>query len=177
MGNERFLLIDDDETFATTLARSLRRRGLDVVTADGGVQARAYCSHECYQYATVDLRMDDENGLTLIPALRGSNPDMRILVLTGYASIATAVDAGKRGADNYLPKPANASEILRALGHQPTAPQSKAGGEPMSIRRHEWETIQRVLAHNGGNISATARELGMHRRTLQRKLEKHPVRR
>lgn len=177
MNEARFLVVDDDETFTAVLARSLRRRGFEVDIAGNGARARDYCQRIRYDFASVDLRMDDENGLALIPALRASNPAMRILVLTGYASIATTVEAMKRGADNYLPKPANASEILKALDEDPARTGPVDTDEPMSIRRQEWETIQRVLAEHDGNISATARALGMHRRTLQRKLDKYPVRR
>lgn len=179
MSASAFLVVDDDDTFATALARSLTRRGFPVDVAADAERARECCRAREYGFACVDLKMDGETGLELIPWLRRNQPGVRILMLTGYASIATTVEAVKRGADNYLAKPAGVTDILAAL-------QADDGGElppdgtepaPMSVRRREWEYIQRVLLEHNGNISATARVLGMHRRTLQRKLDKFPVRR
>jgi two-component system response regulator RegA len=130
----------------------------------------------------LDLKLGEENGLRLIPELRELVPDLRILLLTGYASIATAVEAIKRGAHDYLAKPVDADAVVRALLEgSDTAPQGEdevidAPEAPLALRRLEWEHIQRVLTECDGNISETARRLGMHRRTLQRKLSKHPVR-
>jgi two-component system response regulator RegA len=124
----------------------------------------------------VDLRLATDSGLRLIPPLIAAHPGIRILLLTGYASIATAVEAIKLGAVHYLPKPAGVDDILQALGRSEGDPDAPAPEEPMSVDRLEWEHIQKVLAENDGNLSATARALKMHRRTLQRKLAKRPVR-
>jgi len=129
----------------------------------------------------LDLKLGEENGLRLIPELHELVPDMRILLLTGYASIATAVEAIKRGAHDYLAKPVDADAVVRALLEGESAQPSEddvidAPEAPLALRRLEWEHIQRVLTECDGNISETARRLGMHRRTLQRKLSKHPVR-
>ncbi len=176
---EHFLIVDDDPTFTRVLARAMTRRGFEVAVARNVADAIRQADEQPPAYATVDLKMDGPSGLALIPELRALNPAMKILVLTGYASIATTVDAIKSGADNYLPKPADADQILRALdsdaGREEIA--SEIPDTPMSVNRLEWEHIQKVLQEHDGNISATARALGMHRRTLQRKLAKHPVRR
>lgn len=171
----QLLLIEDDAAFARTLARILGRRGHTTHIADTPADASRAVREQSFDAALLDLRLGDANGLTLIEPLLAQQPDLRILVLTGYASIATAIDAIKRGAFNYLPKPATASEILAALemDTEPgAAPQASAR---TSLRRLEWEHIQHVLAANDYNISATARALDMHRRTLQRKLAKKPV--
>lgn len=173
----RLLLVDDDATFGAVMARVLARRGFEVTHASDLAAARAALSAAVPDYALVDLRLaGDESGLTLIPTLRAASAAMRIVVLTGYASIATAVDAIKLGADQYLAKPVEADDVLRAFEHDPD-PARPIAAEPMSVRRLEWEHIHRVLAEHGGNISAAARALNMHRRTLQRKLAKHAVRR
>lgn len=170
----RYLVIDDDPTFCRVLARALTGRGLSVETAtcpDAALQAaqRIRPSH-----VVLDLKLGTESGLNLIEPLRSLNPDLRILLLTGYASIPTAVDAMRRGAVNYLPKPADADAILAAFDPESAPPGMP--GDPPSLKRLEWEHIQRVLSEHDGNISAAARALGMHRRTLQRKLRKRPVR-
>nr|WP_068812286.1 response regulator transcription factor [Pseudohongiella nitratireducens] len=177
------LLVEDDEVFASVLSRALTRREFAVDHASSLDQARMIIESQRFDNAIVDLNLSGESSLELIPALRKLNPEASILMLTGYASIATAVEAIKLGADNYLAKPADVSEILSALGvtretsteladseHRPNSIQ-----EPMSVRRLEWEHIQKVLKENHGNISETARQLKMHRRTLQRKLQKKPV--
>ncbi len=176
---EYFLIVDDDPTFTRVLARAMTRRGFEVAVARNVPDAIRQASEQPPAYATVDLKMDGPSGLALIPELRALNPAMKILVLTGYASIATTVDAIKSGADNYLPKPADADQILRALNGDASREEMLAEipETPMSVNRLEWEHIQKVLQEHDGNISATARALGMHRRTLQRKLAKHPVRR
>jgi len=125
--------------------------------------------------AVVDLKLESESGLDLIPRLKVINPDMNIIVLTGYSSIATAVTAIKRGAADYLSKPVTASDVTRALTGERPPESGAADFSPMSVERMEWEHIQKVLKENDGNISATARSLGMYRRTLQRKLAKKPV--
>ncbi|NUU03926.1 response regulator transcription factor [Herbaspirillum robiniae] len=176
-----FLILDDNDVFAGTLARSLVRRGFRATVAHSGEEALAAARKESYDYATIDLQLEQDSGLQWISPLREALPDARLLVLTGYASIATTVQAIKSGADNYLAKPANVDSILSALTH---AAEGDAGPEaalpaeeatPLSLDRLEWEHIQRVLAEHQGNISSTARALNMHRRTLQRKLGKRPV--
>jgi len=128
-------------------------------------------------YAALDLKMDGDSGLVLLPKLLELDPEMRVVILTGYSSIATAVEAIKRGACNYLCKPADADDVLAALLSEHADLDSLVPENPMSVDRLQWEHIQRVLTEHEGNISATARALGMHRRTLQRKLQKRPVRR
>jgi two-component system, response regulator RegA len=171
----RLLLVDDDEIFTTTAARVMQRRGYETLVAND-VETALQLADENLSYAVIDLMIGAESGLTLLPTLRARNPAMRILVLTGYASIATTVKAMKLGADNYLAKPADAVAIITALSHTTTSTDMSSGGSfPLSVDRLEWEHIQRVLHENTGNISATARALKMHRRTLQRKLAKRPV--
>ncbi|GAB3382760.1 response regulator [Spongiibacter taiwanensis] len=173
---QTLLLVDDDQDFVDVLARSLRRRNYDVLTANTLTEAQNLCQQQRIDGAVVDLKLAQESGLSLIPTLRQAFPKASILMLTGYSSIATAVDAIKLGADNYLQKPASTREILAALQHVPASPAPAATDiAPPSLDRLEWEHIQRVLQENGGNISATARALGMHRRTLQRKLQKRPA--
>ncbi len=169
------LLVDDDPTLRTVLARALERRGFGVRVAASGEEALAAACAQPPAYAVVDLKMAGMSGLALVPELRRLRDDMRILVLTGYASIATAVEAIKLGATHYLAKPADADEIVAALGRLGGDPTLAVPAEPLSVDRLEWEHIQKVLAEHGGNISATARALKMHRRTLQRKLAKKPV--
>jgi two-component system response regulator RegA len=173
----RILVVDDDEVFALTLAGALGRRGYaaSVATSAEGVLGRVSAG-DSFDAAVLDLRLAADSGLRLIPPLKAAYPEIRILLLTGYASIATAVEAIKLGAVHYLPKPAGVDEILMALGRLEGDPAAEPPEEPMSIDRLEWEHIQKVLAENEGNLSATARALKMHRRTLQRKLAKHPVR-
>jgi len=172
----QLLIVEDDEVFASVTARALTRRGFEVVIANNLEQAHAQMDEHEFEYAIIDLNLAGQPSLDLIPLLRQRFPQARLLMLTGYASIATAVEAIKLGADNYLAKPADVDEILAALednsaGNQPQVPFQ----EPMSVRRLEWEHIQKVLMENDGNISETARQLKMHRRTLQRKLQKKPV--
>ncbi len=171
------LLVEDDQTLADVTQRALEKRGVVVSHAVDIGSAHTALASTHFHCAILDLKLAEETSLALIPHLRAHNPDITILVLTAYASIATAVEAVKRGADNYLPKPANVSEILEALGLDDVTGDFSAQESEgvMSPKRLEWEHIQRVLLKNDGNISATARELNMHRRTLQRKLQKHPV--
>ncbi|NVK42239.1 MAG: response regulator transcription factor [Oceanospirillaceae bacterium] len=172
-----FLVVDDDPTFTRVLSRALTRRGYGVKVARSVDEARRLLQDWVPSLATVDLKMEGDSGLALIPELRAASAEMGILVLTGYASIATAVDAIKLGATQYLPKPADADQILAALSQQEVNIEAEIEAQPMSVDRLEWEHIQKVLNEHDGNISATARALGMHRRTLQRKLLKRPVRR
>lgn len=173
----RMLLVDDDAVFREVLGAALRRRGFDVELAAD--LASTYAALKAFHpdCAIVDLKLPDGTGLELVSALAGLDPPPRVLVLTGYASIATAVEAVKLGAVNYLPKPATPNEILAALDQEGPDAALVVKPEPPSVDRLEWEHIQRVLADHAGNISATARALNMHRRTLQRKLAKRPVRR
>lgn len=170
------LLVDDDDTFRAVLARALVRRGFEVRTAGGVPDALSLLAEGSPSHAVVDLRMPGASGLELVDALRRQAPDARIVVLTGYASIATAVSAMKLGATHYLAKPADADQIVAAFGDAAPLVSVEDTARPLSVDRLEWEHIQRVLAEHDGNISATARALGMHRRTLQRKLGKHAPR-
>jgi two-component system response regulator RegA len=169
------LIVDDDATFREVLARVMRRRDFEVATAASPSEALAAAQTRTPDYAIVDLKMPESSGLTLIPQLKLINPEMRILVLTGFASIATAVDAIKLGATQYLAKPADADEIYLALTRDEPSADSDIPEQRLSVDRLEWEHIQKVLTDHGGNVSATARALNMHRRTLQRKLYKKPV--
>jgi len=171
----RFLLVDDDEIFSSVMARSLGRRGHTAEVAADGNQAQALLRANSFDIVVVDLKLENESGLNLIPALKAIRPSARILMLTGYASIATAVEAVKRGADNYLPKPAAADDVLRVMGLIGDREGPGIEQRPLNPDRLKWEHIQRVLAEHEYNISATARALGMHRRTLQRILAKRPV--
>lgn len=169
------LLVDDDPVFAATLARALHRRGHQTDLAHDGETALSLAEQHTYDAAILDLRLATDSGLRLIAPLKVMQPELRIVLLTGYASIATAVEAIKLGAVHYLAKPAGVDEILTALGREAGNAEVAPAEEPMSVDRLEWEHIQKVLAENEGNLSATARALKMHRRTLQRKLAKRPV--
>jgi two-component system response regulator RegA len=172
-----YLLVDDDAVFRERLARALRKRGHEVRTAADADEALALARVESPERAVVDLRMPGRSGLELVRLLRAIDPATQVVVLTGYGSIATAIDAIRLGATYYLPKPADADEVVAAFsrGAAPvdtTDPDLQAP----SLARAEWEHIQRVLADVAGNISEAARRLGMHRRSLQRKLQKLPPR-
>ncbi|HEY6612306.1 MAG TPA: response regulator transcription factor [Pseudomonas sp.] len=171
------LLVDDDETFTRVLARAMSRRGLRVSVANSAEEGLLLAERDIPDYAVLDLKMDGDSGLVLLPKLLELDTEMRVVILTGYSSIATAVEAIKRGACNYLCKPADADDVLAALLSEHADLDSLVPENPMSVDRLQWEHIQRVLTEHDGNISATARALGMHRRTLQRKLQKRPVRR
>jgi two-component system, response regulator RegA len=169
------LLVDDDEVFRQRLARALAERGLDVRAAADLASALAAARTDPPELAIVDLRMPGGSGLELVQELRKLDPATRILVLTGYGSIATAVEAIKLGAVHYLSKPADADEILAALGAAEAASSGPAAAlSTPTLARAEWEHINRVLADCQGNISEAARRLGLHRRSLQRKLAKYP---
>ena len=169
------LLVDDDPTFCRVLGLALHRRGFTVATVYDSMTALQSAAADPPEYAVVDLNLAGDSGLLLIPKLLALEPATRIVVLTGYASIATAVEAIKLGAVNYLPKPADADQVVIALTASTSDAPMPVNARPLSVNRLEWEHIQRVLCDNSGNISATARQLGMHRRTLQRKLAKRPV--
>ncbi len=171
------LLVDDDDALTGVMARGFRRRGFTVRCCASAEQARAACHTSPPSHILLDLNMPGTSGLVILPELLRLAPGARLVVLTGYSSIATAVEATKAGALNYLCKPATVEEILVAFDSGRDAPAVEVPADPISVDRLEWEHIQRVLQDNDGNISATARALGMHRRTLQRKLRKRPVRR
>lgn len=168
------LLVDDDELYLRTLQRGLARRGLETRTATGIAEALRIAEEIRPAFALVDLKLGEDSGLTLIRPLRALRDNMRILLVTGYASVATAVNAIKRGADDYLPKPATVPMILRVLGMEPAAAASEMAPTMIPLHRLEWEHIQQALHETDGNVSAAARLLGMHRRSLQRKLLKRP---
>lgn len=170
------LIVDDDEVFAGVLAQAFERRGYAVRVAHSVAAGVALARAESPEFAVVDLRMPGGSGLELVQALQQQDENTRIVVLTGYASIATAVEAIKLGAVHYLAKPADADEIQAAFQLDAGDPGIELPERPLSVGRLEWEHIQRVLQECEGNISATARRLGMHRRTLQRKLQKRPLR-
>jgi two-component system response regulator RegA len=172
------LIVEDDPVFGPTLQRALHRRGLRCEWVDGAAKALQRAQETPFDYAIVDLKLGEDSGLGLIQPLLQLQPRLRVLLLTGYASVATAVDAIKRGAVNYLPKPASADAILAALAGTDAPPHAREP-EPAPLQmtplaRVEWEHIQQALAETSGNLSAAARLLGMHRRSLQRKLKKRP---
>ena len=175
MQADKLLLIDDDEVYCGILARALTRRGFHVSIAYSRQDALVRAAETAPDLAVVDLRIGADSGLELIPELLGVNPEVRIIVLTGYASIATAVEAIKLGAVQYLTKPADADDVLTAIRRETGAPDIAVRDKPLPLARLEWEHLQKTLAECDGNISAAARRLGMHRRTLQRKLQKRPV--
>ena len=170
-----FLIVDDDPTLAGMLERVLQRRGFSTASASNSSQALQLVTSANFSKAIVDLKLGSDSGLQLIRELKLRSPEIAIVMLTGYSSISTAVEAVKLGAVNYLCKPAEADEILAAFGEQSQEASAEPAYTPISVDRLEWEHIQKILQENNGNISATARALGMHRRTLQRKLQKRPV--
>ena len=173
------LLVDDDQNFRERMARALRDRGHEVLTAAGPDEALRLATADSPECAVVDLRMPGGSGLELVSSLRAIDPATAVVVLTGYGSIATALEAVRRGALHYLQKPVDADELLAAFARGGPLPPEEAPVEPAapSLARAEWEHIQRVLADAGGNVSEAARRLGLHRKSLQRKLQKHPPRR
>jgi len=169
------LLVDDDDPFLKRLAKAMEKRGFEVETAGSVAAGRAIATARSPAYAVVDLRLEDGNGLDVLEVLREKRPDCRVVVLTGYGAIATAVAAVKIGATDYLSKPADAIDITNALlatgDDLPPPPEN-----PMSADRVRWEHIQRVYELCDRNVSETARRLNMHRRTLQRILAKRSPR-
>ena len=171
------LIVDDDEVFRTRLARSFDRRGWETMTACDGAAALDLARASAPDLATVDLRLPGENGLNVVRALREQDSTLSIIVLTGYGSIATALEAVRLGADHYLSKPVDAEQIIGAyLTLSSSDCQPDTAVTVPSLARVEWEHIQRVLTDCGGNISQAAKQLGLHRRSLQRKLLKYPPR-
>jgi two-component system, response regulator RegA len=173
------LIVDDDDTYRTSLGRAFERRGFEARLAGSVSEALALIEHASPSYASVDLRMPGASGLELVQQLRTLHPRAMVVVLTGYGSIATAVEAVKLGAADYLTKPADVNDLLRAFGLAPaeasTPTSTDTPEEVPSLARVEWEHISRVVADCGGNISQAARLLRMQRRSLQRKLAKYPV--
>ena len=169
------LIVDDDPILRRVLAKAMQRRGYEVLTAENVEQAITLANQHTPEYAVIDLKMQGASGLALVQYLHQLDNQTRTVVLTGYAGIATAVEAIKLGATHYLAKPANADEIVAAFGRTQGATDLAVNEQPLSVDRLEWEHIQRILQQHDGNISATARALNMHRRTLQRKLAKYPV--
>ncbi len=169
------LLVDDDMAFCQVLSAALERRGFAVHVAHDVAEGFAAAERDSPEFAVVDLKMPGPSGLDLVKKLTELDAHTRIVVLTGYASIATAVEAIKLGATHYLAKPADADEIVAAFGRDSGNATVSVEAKPLPLPRLEWEHIQKVLTECGGNISETARRLGMHRRTLQRKLAKKPA--
>lgn len=166
------LLVDDDALFVQTLQRAFRRRAIDTHTASCSSDALALARATAFDFALVDLKIDQESGLRLISPLKQLRPDLTIVMMTGYASVATAVEAIKAGADDYLLKPVGIDAILRTLNDAP--PPGPEEESMIPLGRIEWEHIQQALRSTDGNVSAAARLLGTHRRSLQRKLAKKP---
>ena len=172
------LIVDDDEVYRNRLARAFVDRGYDVRVAQDYDSAVAVATGDSPEFAVVDLKMPGKSGLELVKALVEIDPATKTVVLTGYGSIATAIDAVRLGAKYYLSKPADADDIVGAFarGEAPALDPPPPDGEykAPSLARAEWEHINRVLSDAGGNISEAARRLGIHRRSLQRKLQKYP---
>ncbi|NVK23507.1 MAG: response regulator [Gammaproteobacteria bacterium] len=175
---QQLLIIEDDVTFAATLTRRLERQGFTVQSAHTTEDGLTAAMEQNPQYVLLDMKIGSDNGIQILPQLRASLPNAKIILLTGYASIATAVDAIKAGADDYLTKPVDSTSLINALIADTAINKQSSTQQTIQTRmspaRLEWEHIQQALKANNGNISATARELGMHRRTLQRKLAKKP---
>jgi two-component system response regulator RegA len=168
----RLLLVDDDRALCAVMRRALTERGFDVAVAHTVEDAARMIDADSPEYAVVDLRLPDQSGLRLVAHLMAADPHTRIVVLTGHASIATAVEAIKLGATYYLTKPTDADAVVAAFARHGGDADVPIDARPMTIERVEWEHIQQTLRDNDGNVSATARALSMHRRTLQRKLRR-----
>jgi len=174
---KKLLLVEDDIIFANTLMRRLTKHGFECVHVETNSQALLACQRHQPNYVLLDMKLAEETTLNIITPIRQSLPNSRLILLTGFASIATAVDAIKLGADDYLTKPLDTQTLLAALNKSKAssiATDIKIDGEPLSTEQVQWQHIQQVLKANDGNVSATARQLSMHRRTLQRKLQKRP---
>lgn len=172
---KELLIVDDDHSARDMLCRALGRRNFNTYSAANVEEANALLGTRTFDCALLDLKIHNDSGLELIESVRDANPEARIVLLTGYSSISTAVAAIKLGADDYLCKPTGGDQLAATLsGDKVNTDLPEIAERPPSIGRLEWEHIQRVLAEHDGNISATARALGMHRRTLQRKLQKRP---
>lgn len=172
---KKLLLLDDDVVFCDVLSRSLKRHDYEVTITNTIADAMEKAQQIEFQFAVIDLRIGQESGLEAVQKIIDKLPDIKIIVLTGYASIATAVEAIKLGAVHYLTKPAEVTDIIEGFGKKEGDSEQQLTDTPMSVKRLEWEHLQKVLKEHDGNISAAARALDMHRRTLQRKLQKKPV--
>ena len=170
------LLVDDDVTFCSVLKPALEKRSFQVTVANDVTTAMQLAEQTEPEYAIIDLRIGYDSGLEMVKKLISLDSNTQIVMLTGFASIATAVEAIKLGAIHYLTKPASPDEIVNALHKNEGDASVAISDNPLSVKRLEWEHLQKVLMQHDGNISAAARALNMHRRTLQRKLEKRPVR-
>ena len=177
MLSPKVLLVDDDDIFLSILAKALELESWQVVYALDSKQAIEAIDMNQFDYAILDLNLDGQSGLNLMQRLLLQQPNCNVLILTGYASVATAVEAMRLGAKDYLCKPATVQQIISILTGENTNSKEPEADEfqPMSVKRLEWEHIQKTLLENDGNISLTAEALNMHRRTLQRKLQKRPV--
>ncbi len=173
---KKLLIIEDDVSFAATLARRMAKHDFSCQQVHQADQALHACLQQKPDCILLDMKLASKNGLTLIKPIRAALPMVRLVLLTGFASVTTAVQAMRLGADDYLAKPVNTQMLLSALNTE-TIPEPAVSldVDTMSAERVEWEHINQVLSSNSGNVSATARQLGMHRRTLQRKLQKKPV--
>ncbi|MBY0566860.1 MAG: ActR/PrrA/RegA family redox response regulator transcription factor [Hyphomonadaceae bacterium] len=174
-GDKSLLILDDDAPFRTRLARALEGRGFEVTAVGSVAEANDIAAKAPPAYAVLDLRLEDGSGLAVVEALSKHRPDVRVVMLTGYGAIATAVAAVKAGALDYLAKPADPEDIVKALLASPDE-KPEPPDNPMSADRIRWEHIQRVYELCGHNVSETARRLNMHRRTLQRILAKRAPR-
>lgn len=174
----RILLVDDDERLRTRLLQALRDRGLEVESAASMAEALEHAAGGRWTHAIVDLRLPDGSGIEVVKALKRQQPGLRLVMFTGYGSITTAVESAHAGVVQYLTKPASVDELCAALGLVSATPETSAAGSDAfqvpSLARVEWEHIQRVLAECDGNVSQAAKLLGMHRRSLQRRLQKTP---
>lgn len=172
----KLLIVEDDIAFAQTLERRLAKHGFECHATHQADTVLHLCHQLKPSHILLDMKLASVNSLTLIPTIRAALPYVKMVLLTGYASIATAVEAMRLGADDYLAKPADTATIVKALAAEVTSETAlNEQQQTMSPDRLEWEHIQQVLSANNGNVSATARQLGMHRRTLQRKLQKKPI--
>lgn len=177
---KKLLIIEDDIAFSATLARRMSKYGFSCEQVHQADQALHTCLQQKPDFVLLDMKLASDNGLTLIKPIRATLPKVRIVLLTGFASVATAVQAMRLGADDYLAKPVSTQMLLTALDTELVSGKVSDNtiefdSDTMSAERVEWEHINQVLNSNAGNVSATARQLGMHRRTLQRKLQKKPV--
>ncbi len=171
------IIVDDDIAFCSALSRAFAKRDYSIISAHSIAELQDINGLGEVGYGVVDLRLGEESGLNAIKLLLEENPNIKIVMLTAYASIATTVEAMKLGAINYLTKPASVQEIIDKLLQSPDQENALIEETPLSVKRLEWEHLQKVLLEHDGNISAAARALNMHRRTLQRKLQKRPVKR
>lgn len=173
--NKNLILLDDDVNFCEVLSRGLTRYGYTIFISHTIKAACQATKANNISYAVIDLRIGQESGLDAVSQIVSLQPNIKIVVLTGYASIATAVEAIKLGAKHYLTKPAEITDIVSGFEKNTGDTTIELAANPMSVKRLEWEHLQKVLQQHNGNISAAARALNMHRRTLQRKLQKKPV--